>query len=82
MVILGIQLVILQRPHIVEAEPFSETFGPKAQRKKPRIDANSFEELGKIGAVAAEEALETANEAGTSVEGKAVKYSCSPSLTL
>ncbi|KAF8712513.1 hypothetical protein AX14_013042 [Amanita brunnescens Koide BX004] len=57
-----------KRPHIVEAEPFSETFGPKAQRKRPKIDMNSFEELGKFGAAAAEEALETANEAGTSVE--------------
>ncbi|KAM6498772.1 NGP1NT (NUC091) domain containing protein [Amanita muscaria] len=56
-----------KRPHIVEAEPFSETFGPKAQRKKPKIDASSFEELGKLGATAAEEALEAANEAGTSV---------------
>ncbi|KAK2464752.1 hypothetical protein APHAL10511_003170 [Amanita phalloides] len=56
-----------KRPHIVEAEPFSETFGPKALRKRPKIDANSFEELGKIGAAAAEEALEAANDAGTSV---------------
>ncbi|KAG6827409.1 GTPase required for pre-60S ribosomal subunit nuclear export and maturation [Tricholoma furcatifolium] len=46
----------LKRPHIVETEPFSETFGPKAQRKRPRIDAGSFEELGKIGAAAADEA--------------------------
>ncbi|KAF8346873.1 NGP1NT-domain-containing protein [Amanita rubescens] len=50
-----------KRPHIVEAEPFSETFGPKAQRKRPRIDVNSFEELGKF---ATEEAL----AAGTTVE--------------
>jgi nuclear GTP-binding protein len=56
-----------KRPHIVEAEPFSETFGPKAQRKRPRIDASSFEELGKKGAAAADEALEAANEAGTAV---------------
>ncbi|KAF8634916.1 hypothetical protein AX15_000657 [Amanita polypyramis BW_CC] len=56
-----------KRPHIVEAEPFSETFGPKAQRKRPKIGANSFEELGKIGEVAAEEASEAANEAGTSI---------------
>jgi nuclear GTP-binding protein len=53
----------------VEAEPFSETFGPKSQRKRPRIDANSFEEFGKIGAAAMEEAL----EAGTTVEGKEAK---------
>ncbi|PFH48405.1 hypothetical protein AMATHDRAFT_65580 [Amanita thiersii Skay4041] len=56
-----------KRSHIVETEPFSETFGPKAQRKKPKIDANSFEELGKQGAAAAEEAEEAAQEAGTSV---------------
>ena len=35
-----------QRPHIVETEPFSNTFGPKAQRKRPRLDLGSFEELG------------------------------------
>ncbi|KAG5644162.1 GTPase required for pre-60S ribosomal subunit nuclear export and maturation [Asterophora parasitica] len=46
----------LKRPHIVETEPFSETFGPKAQRKRPRIDAGSFEELGKLGAAGADEA--------------------------
>lgn len=39
-----------QRSHIVESEPFSETFGPKAQRKKPRIDSSTFEELGQLGA--------------------------------
>ena len=69
-----IQLIPLQRPHIVEAEPFSETFGPKSQRKRPRIDVNSFEELGKI---ATEEAL----AAGTTVEGKKAKYSFLSSLT-
>jgi NGP1NT (NUC091) domain len=37
-----------QRPHIVETEPFADTFGPKAQRKRPRIEVDSFEELGKI----------------------------------
>ncbi|KAG6857315.1 hypothetical protein H0H87_006508 [Tephrocybe sp. NHM501043] len=46
----------LKRPHIVETEPFSETFGPKAQRKRPRIDAGTFEELGKLGAAGADEA--------------------------
>ncbi|KAG6841731.1 hypothetical protein C0991_007617 [Blastosporella zonata] len=49
-------LLKLDRPHIVETEPFSETFGPKAQRKRPRIDAGSFEELGKLGAAGADEA--------------------------
>lgn len=32
-------------PHLTSAEPFSDTFGPKAQRKKPRIDVGSFEEM-------------------------------------
>ncbi|KAI0299929.1 NUC091 domain-containing protein [Russula brevipes] len=44
--------------HIVETEPFTNTFGPKAQRKRPRIDAGTFEELGKLGAAAAEEAAQ------------------------
>jgi len=38
----------------VETEPFSETFGPKAQRKRPRLDVGTFEELGKVGAAATE----------------------------
>ena len=46
----------VQRSHIVETEPFAETFGPKALRKRPRIEAGTFEELGKFGAAAAEEA--------------------------
>ncbi|KAG9042701.1 GTPase required for pre-60S ribosomal subunit nuclear export and maturation [Tulasnella sp. UAMH 9824] len=41
-----------KRPHIVETEPFDETFGPKAQRKKPRIDIGSFEELSLASQVA------------------------------
>ncbi|KAJ4000235.1 NGP1NT-domain-containing protein [Lentinula boryana] len=41
-----------KRSHIVETEPFSETFGPKAQRKRARLDAADFEELGKLGAAA------------------------------
>jgi nuclear GTP-binding protein len=48
----------VQRSHIVETEPFAETFGPKAQRKRPRIDAGTFEELGKLGATASEEAAQ------------------------
>jgi len=35
-----------QRSHIVETEPFGNTFGPKAQRKRPRLDIGSIEELG------------------------------------
>ena len=29
----------------VEAQPFSETFGPKAQRKRPKLDFESIEAL-------------------------------------
>lgn len=36
-----------KRVHIVETEPFSGTFGPKAQRKRPRLEVGSLEELGK-----------------------------------
>ncbi|KZT42613.1 NGP1NT-domain-containing protein [Sistotremastrum suecicum HHB10207 ss-3] len=39
-----------KRPHIVETEPFGDTFGPKAQRKRPRLDVGSIEELGQVGA--------------------------------
>ncbi|THH14479.1 hypothetical protein EW146_g5851 [Bondarzewia mesenterica] len=49
-----------KRSHIVETESFSETFGPKAQRKRPRIEVGTFEELSKLGAAAAEEAAEAA----------------------
>ncbi|KAK0500785.1 NUC091 domain-containing protein [Armillaria luteobubalina] len=45
-----------KRPHIVETESFKDTFGPKAQRKRPRIDAGNFEELSRIGAAAVDEA--------------------------
>ncbi|KIR60347.1 nucleolar GTP-binding protein 2 [Cryptococcus bacillisporus CA1873] len=41
------------RPHIVETEPFGDTFGPKAQRKRPRLDIGSIEELGESSAAAA-----------------------------
>ncbi|GJJ14613.1 hypothetical protein Clacol_008879 [Clathrus columnatus] len=34
-----------KRSHIVETEPFSDTFGPKAQRKRPKLAAGSIEEL-------------------------------------
>ena len=40
------KLTCLKRPHIVETEPFGNTFGPKAQRKRPRLDIGSIEELG------------------------------------
>ncbi|KAJ7508448.1 NUC091 domain-containing protein [Mycena galericulata] len=54
-----------KRPHIVEVEPFGDTFGPKAQRKRPRIEAGSFDELSKLGAAAEEEAADAALENGT-----------------
>ncbi|KAF9225269.1 NGP1NT-domain-containing protein [Gyrodon lividus] len=47
---------VRKRSHIVETEPFRETFGPKAQRKRPKLDVGTFEELSKLGATAAEEA--------------------------
>ncbi|KAI6133678.1 NGP1NT-domain-containing protein, partial [Pisolithus croceorrhizus] len=50
-----------KRSHIVETEPFGETFGPKAQRKRPRLDVGSFEELSKVGTAAFEEAAEADN---------------------
>ncbi|KAH9934093.1 NGP1NT-domain-containing protein [Epithele typhae] len=43
-----------KRSHILETETFKDTFGPKAQRKKPRIDVGTFEELGKASAAAAD----------------------------
>ncbi|KAK0481442.1 NUC091 domain-containing protein [Armillaria novae-zelandiae] len=51
-----------KRPHIVETEPFKDTFGPKAQRKRPRVDAGNFEELSKIGAAAMDEAAAAGSE--------------------
>ncbi|EIW68598.1 hypothetical protein TREMEDRAFT_31855 [Tremella mesenterica DSM 1558] len=42
-----------KRPHIVETEPFSNTFGPKAQRKRPRLDIGTIEELGETSAAGA-----------------------------
>jgi nuclear GTP-binding protein len=54
----------------VETEPFSETFGPKAQRKRPRVDAGTFEELSKLGAAAAEEAESAATVSGQGTIGK------------
>ncbi|KAI0778949.1 NGP1NT-domain-containing protein [Trametes elegans] len=56
-----------KRAHIIETESFKDTFGPKAQRKKPRLDVGTFEELGKLSAAATDEAESTAqgDEAGT-----------------
>ena len=33
------------RMHILEADPFQDTFGPKAQRKRPKLGSGSIEEL-------------------------------------
>jgi len=66
----GLLTRIFQRSHIVETEPFSETFGPKAQRKRPRIDAGTFEELSQIGAAAAVEADTAAVTSGQAVIGE------------
>lgn len=41
----------LSRPNLTTAEPFSDTFGPKAQRKRPRIDVGSFEDLATNGLI-------------------------------
>lgn len=46
----GVLSIDCQRTHIVETEPFKDTFGPKAQRKRPRLDVGDFEELSKVGA--------------------------------
>lgn len=53
----------------METEPFGETFGPKSQRKKPRIESGTFEELGKLGLAAANKA-EEANDLGEGTSGK------------
>ena len=37
-------------------ESFTNGFGPKAQRKRQRIDASVFEDLGRLGAATTEEA--------------------------
>lgn len=56
----------------METEPFKDTFGPKAQRKKPRIDAGDFEELSKFGAAAEKVADAAATESGANVIGSFV----------
>ena len=58
-------IYIIKRSHIVETEPFKETFGPKAQRKRPRIEVGTFEELGQLGATAADKAENDNVEDGT-----------------
>ena len=60
----------IQRSHIVETESFSETFGPRAQRKKPRLDVGSFEELSQVSAAAVEQAEEIAEAQHENPEGR------------
>lgn len=50
--------------HIVETEPFSDTFGPKAQRKRPRLEAGSLEELGESSTAAHAEPEDAVHLAG------------------
>lgn len=57
-----------QRTHIVETEPFGDTFGPKAQRKRPRLDVGDFEELSKVGAASKEPEVTAEGDASTSGE--------------
>ena len=45
----------------METEPFNETFGPKAQRKKPRIEVGSFEELSQASKQAVDMHVEEEN---------------------
>ncbi|CAB4386182.1 GTPase required for pre-60S ribosomal subunit nuclear export and maturation [Rhizophagus irregularis] len=35
----------VSRMHMVDTEPFSDTFGPKAQRKRPKLKVSSLEDL-------------------------------------
>ncbi|QRV95670.1 guanine nucleotide binding protein-like 2 (nucleolar) [Ceratobasidium sp. AG-Ba] len=53
-----------KRPQIVETEPFGDTFGPKAQRKRPRLDASisSFQDLASLTADAPPEGTAEASE--------------------
>jgi nuclear GTP-binding protein len=48
------QQLICQTTHIVETEPFANTFGPKAQRKRPRISVGGFAELAESSQAASE----------------------------
>ncbi|KAG8883227.1 GTPase required for pre-60S ribosomal subunit nuclear export and maturation [Tulasnella sp. 332] len=63
-----------KRSHIVESEPFNETFGPKAQRKKARIEVGSFEELSLASREAAE-AQDTKEDAELEARAREVETS-------
>ena len=62
-----------KRVHIVETEPFSGTFGPKAQRKRPRLEVGSLEELGK-------DVADAHAEKGESRLGCSPSYRFTPSI--
>ena len=34
--------------HLLDADPFNQTFGPKAQRKKPKLKACDMQELAQL----------------------------------
>ena len=52
----------------METEPFQDTFGPKAQRKRPKLDVGTFEELSKLS-LEATEAAERSADATASTSG-------------
>ena len=76
-------LAEIQKPHIVETEPFSNTFGPKAQRKRPRLDIGSLEELGESTSIAKEDEAAGELNSGSTVMAHVVqKKRLSTLLTL
>ncbi|KAH9947080.1 NGP1NT-domain-containing protein [Amylocystis lapponica] len=54
-------------PNLRKTEPFKDTFGPKSQRKKPRLDVGTFEELSKLGDEVADNAALSAAEPAKSL---------------
>ncbi|KZT55572.1 NGP1NT-domain-containing protein [Calocera cornea HHB12733] len=64
------------RPKIVEVEPFSDTFGPKAQRKRANLEVGTFAELAAAASGTGAEPNEgegeaSAEGAGAAAEGEA-----------
>ncbi|CDR99370.1 hypothetical protein, partial [Sporisorium scitamineum] len=64
-------------PSLTTLEPYSDTFGPGAQRKRPRLDGgmSSFEEL----AMSSEQAGRAADEKQAALEAKAAGVGLVPS---
>ncbi|KAI0094922.1 NGP1NT-domain-containing protein [Irpex rosettiformis] len=58
-----------KRSHIVDTEPFGQTFGPKAQRKKPKLEVGSFAELSKISRANVDEAEIKTDAAAVGTDG-------------